>query len=918
MSDDRFQTIERIFHDALATPAGDRAAFVRDACGGDDGLRADVQALLDASATSADDAFLESPCESAVRPASTLETDARLGPGTRIGRFTLVRAIGTGGMGAVYEAEQTQPRRRVALKVIRTGLSTRAALKRFAQEAEILARLTHPGIAQVYEVGTHDDGTGPLPWFAMELIDGARDLRQYADEEKLDVNARLELFKAICDAVEYGHRAGIVHRDLKPENILVDRAGRPKIIDFGVARATDGDIAATTIETRAGQIVGTLQYMSPEQWRADPTAIDGRADVYALGAVLFELLSGALPHDLNAAAIHEAGRIVMDEPPRRPSTVDRSLAGDIETIILKSLEKERERRYGSAAALAADIDRYLRREPIEARPPSTWYQLRLFARRNRTLVTAVAVTFVILVAATILSAVFAVRAHDAEQDALDLASQEKAARRETSDLLTKSRDLTRWVIEDFAQQVANIPGGTRAEQQLTERVIDYLNGVTVTGAADPAFRREIGRGYLRLGEVLGNPYRDNVGQSVRALDAYRRGLEIFESIASSDARTLQDDWNRATAHRLIAHLQEAGGDVDAATASRRKALSITRGLADKADAKVRPLLADDVATLESEVAWRLREQGDLAAAKRLFLSVLASRRAAFAKDPDNEPLRRSVALAEAGTATLLGDLGELDQALEHADALLALVREAGERPDHIAGVNARRDLATAYGKVGDVLTLGRKLDRAKACYDEALRIREGLADRNPDSVLAQTDLARSLNRVADIIEAKRRHPEALPLRERSYRIVADALRAQPEHRLLRRQYWINANKLASAHFLLRNNDKAKQFATRGLDVARALVAEASGHVQDVQGIAEALNTLGSICTMQTEIPPGGKDPFTRAIEYYREAEAAWKRVEAAGTLSTDQARSRDGNRRMLQVVEEAVAKLKANRDDADK
>lgn len=914
MSDDRFQTVERIFHDALAIPDLDRAAFIREACGGDDALRADVEALLDASATSADDAFLESPCESAARPIPALDADARLGPGTRIGRFTLVRLIGTGGMGAVYEAEQTQPRRRVALKVIRTGLSTAAALKRFAQEAEILARLTHPGIAQVYEVGTHDDGTGPLPWFAMELIDGARDLRRYADEETLDVAARLELFKAICDAVEYGHRSGVVHRDLKPENILVDRAGRPKIIDFGVARATDGDIAATTIETRAGQIVGTLHYMSPEQWRADPTAIDARADVYALGAVLFELLSGALPHDLTAAAIHEAGRIVMDEPPRRPSTVDRSLAGDIETIILKSLEKERERRYGSAAALAADIDRYLRREPIEARPPSTWYQLRLFARRNRTLVTAVAVTFVILVAATILSTVFAVRAHEAEQDAIDLANQEKAARRETSDLLTKSRDLTRWVIEDFAQQVADIPGGTRAEQQLTERVLDYLNGVTVTGAADPAFRREIGRGYLRLGEVLGNPYRDNVGQSGRALDAYRRGLSIFEAIASSDARTVQDDWNRATAHRLIGHLEEASGDVEAAAASSRRALAITRALVDEADAKARPLIEDDIATLESELAWRLREAGDLDASKRLFLSVLASRRDALAGDPSNASLRRSVALAEAGTATILGDVGELDAALEHADALLALVRDAGERPDHVAGVQARRDLATAYNKTGDVYTLRGHLDRAKACYDEALRIREGLAQSNPDSVLAQTDLAVSLSRVADIVEAKRQHRDALPLRERCHRLIADALEAQPEHRLLRRRYWITANKLATAHFLLRDNANAERFATRGLEVARTLVDEKSGHVQDLQGIAEALNTLGSICTMQTDTPPGGKDPFERAIDRYREAEAVWTRIESIGELSTDQKRSREANRKTLKLVEDAVAQMKANRD----
>ena len=257
-----------------------------------------------------------------------------------IGQFSVRRLIGTGGMGAVYEAMQDNPRRKVAIKVMKRGITSASAQRRFHLEAQLLGRLHHPGIAQIYEAGTWDDGTGGVPFFAMEYIAGAKELTQYASDKSLDTTQKLELFASICDAVHHGHQKGIIHRDLKPGNVLVDRAGNPKVIDFGVARSTDSDLAVTTQQTDVGALIGTLQYMSPEQCEADPDIIDTRSDVYSLGVMLYELLSGKSPYDLGSMAIYDAAKVVREQPATRLSVVSPLLKGDLETIVSKAMAKD--------------------------------------------------------------------------------------------------------------------------------------------------------------------------------------------------------------------------------------------------------------------------------------------------------------------------------------------------------------------------------------------------------------------------------------------------------------------------------------------------------------------------------------------------------------------------------------------------
>jgi len=321
-------------------------------------------------------------------------------PGS-IGRYRILRVIGEGGMGIVYEAEQEQPRRTVALKIIRRGIANAELLWRFEMETEALGRLQHPGIAQIYEAGTVDTGFGPQPYFAMELIRG-RQPREFAELHNMDTRQRIELMIKICDAVHHAHQRGLIHRDLKPANILVDEDGQPKILDFGVVRVTDSDTRSTT-DIEIGQLIGTLPYMSPEQALADPLELDTRTDVYSLGIIFYELLAGHLPYTVSKK-IHEAIQTIRDDEPEKISDVNRSYRGDIETIVGTALEKDKTRRYQSAFGLAIDLRRYLKDEPIAARPPTKSYQLRKFTRRNKTLVAGVAAVFLALVAGVIVNA----------------------------------------------------------------------------------------------------------------------------------------------------------------------------------------------------------------------------------------------------------------------------------------------------------------------------------------------------------------------------------------------------------------------------------------------------------------------------------------------------------------------------------
>lgn len=435
-SPDQYRRSMEVFEDVCSLPANKRAARLAELCGEDEALREDVESLLRADGE--DHRLVEAAevGESLERIAGGIEFSSDFDQGNlrQIGGYHIVREVGRGGMGIIYEARQESPSRRVALKVLRPGLVNREMLKRFQHEAHVLGQLQHPGIAQIFEAGVADTPQGKQPFFVMELIEG-EPLDRAATTNQLDTRQRLELMVRVCGAVQHAHQKGIIHRDLKPSNVLVrtgkldtaarttrspatdssidDSIGQPKILDFGIARVTDSDMQTVTVQTEVGQLVGTLAYMSPEQVEGHSADLDTRCDVYALGVLLYELLVHRRPHELSGLSVAEAVRRIREVSPARLGALDKRLRGDIETIVAKALEQDRDRRYGSAAELAADIRRYLENQPIEARPASTFYQLGKFASRNKGLVGGVCAAILALAAGFAATAYSLKRANDA-------------------------------------------------------------------------------------------------------------------------------------------------------------------------------------------------------------------------------------------------------------------------------------------------------------------------------------------------------------------------------------------------------------------------------------------------------------------------------------------------------------------------
>ncbi len=404
MTPEQYRLLSETFDELAPLRAADRRSALDARFADQPALRAEIDALLaehdrvDAPvATARGLDAIDGPLASDVGTPA-LSKDREPMPVLK-GAYRLLRTLGEGGMGVVYEAEQSFPRRRVALKSIRNGLSTPSMLRRFRTEVELLARLHHPGIAQIYEAGFADEGSSDQAFFVMELVDGLP-LNAFARSRQITMRERLELVMKLCDAVQHAHQRGVIHRDLKPSNILVTGTGQPKILDFGIARAAD-DPGDGTIVTRVGQIIGTPSYMSPEQMFGEP--VDTRTDVYALGVITYELLTCELPFDFTKVSITEAARILREQAAAPMSRVDRALRGDLDIIVSTAMHIDRDRRYSSAAALAEDVQRFLDDRPIAARRDSAMYVMGKMARRHWALVSLAAVLLASIVAFAVYS-----------------------------------------------------------------------------------------------------------------------------------------------------------------------------------------------------------------------------------------------------------------------------------------------------------------------------------------------------------------------------------------------------------------------------------------------------------------------------------------------------------------------------------
>ena len=667
------------------------------------------------------------------------ESGAQEVPG--LSRYRLLRKIGEGGMGIVYEAEQRNPRRRVALKLLRAGALSPALLRRFEHETQVLGRLDHPGIARIHEADTFEGPGGTQPFFAMELLRG-RPFLEHVRDARLDVRAILVLVAEVCDAVEHAHQKGVIHRDLKPANLLVTEEGRPKVLDFGVARTTDADVRTATLQTDVGQLVGTLPYMSPEQLAGDPALVDTRSDVYALGVLLFESLAGRLPFGDGKTPVSQVARAIAERDPPRLGSIDRRLRGDVETIVAKALEKEKDRRYPSASALAEDLRRHLRHEPIAARPASAVYLLAKFARGHRALVASLAALFVALALGVVGVGLQAKRAQDAEGEAVARAEEAEEA--------------LEFLVEAYGVGAGATPLATTVQEAL-EDAVRRLGERGLSPRVESTVQLVIGNAYRRQGEpekaeghleralelrraaygerhpkvagamnVLG-ALRHDQGRPEDAETLYRRALAIYRDVEGDGAPQVP------TILLNLAQALEASGRLEEATRLCEESIALGRRAHGEAHEQV-------VQALAVRAAFHFRH-GEREAAEARYREALAGHRATFGPD------HPATAHCLWGLANLLFD----DRAISEAASLAreAVEIERRHRADH-------PEFPGNLHRLGQILAQGGDLAAASAAYEESHALRRTrLGPIHPDTIRVAMEHARLLGRLREWASARK-------------------------------------------------------------------------------------------------------------------------------------------------------------------
>ncbi len=734
-----------------------------------------AEEALDLLSTLEDSAFLSEVTGAGLSPTLDAAVQVWEGPGTKIGRYKLLQRIGEGGFGMVFMAEQTEPVvRRVAVKIIKAGMDTKAVIARFEAERQALAMMDHPHIARVFDAGATETGR---PYFVMELVRGDP-VTHYCDREELSIEERLALFRDVCGAVQHAHQKGVIHRDIKPTNVLVTVAdGRPipKIIDFGIAKATSARLTDKTYFTEHRQLIGTPQYMSPEQAEVAGVDIDTRSDIYSLGVLLYELLAGEPPFDarrLSAAPLAEIQRIIRDEEPPRPSlrlrtraassnivvlpsgeagrpstdlsAVDiarrrgtepkllaRSLHGDLDWIVMRCLEKDRSRRYETAAALAGDITRYLSREPVSATPPSMGYKLRKFAQRHRGAVLAGAAIAATLVVATMVSVFYAIRA----SNALETAETQKRLAEAQKKLAEKNAEETRQVAQFQQIQLSGIDPEAMGRRLLDDLLADAKAGMERAGLS----AEEIATRQAQLAELLADANPTNV--ALKSLDD-----NIFKrALAAADEQFGDQPVLKARLLHTLARTLVELGLFERAEAAEREVLAI----------RLRELGPDHQETMESHSEMTIVQ---------MYLG-----RYSEAEKHAREVLRISLLSADADESDTLAALNNIGMALfrqgrrQEAEPYF---RDLLERQRRIAGEDSPETL-TVMNNVGMLMFENGKLAEAEALGRESLeRSRRVSGEDSRQALLFESNLAVILEKQGRFQEAEGLYRDAM---ERSRR-----------------------------------------------------------------------------------------------------------------------------------------------------
>jgi serine/threonine protein kinase/type II secretory pathway pseudopilin PulG len=889
MTPERWQQIKEIFDQAIECETGQRDGFLTTACGGDADLRAEVENLLKGHAQAS--GFIERPV---VNHAVQLPEKPTLDPmvGLKVGHYQLLRELGHGGMGQVYLAVRADDeyKKRVAFKALKRGMDTRDIRRRFRRERQILAGLDHPNIAKLLDGGTTDDG---LPYFVMEYVEG-KPITEYCDSRKLPTVERLKLFRQVCAAVQFAHQNLVVHRDIKPSNILVTEDGAPKLLDFGIAKLLNPELSGQTIDPTATALrLMTPEYASPEQVRGE--TITTASDVYSLGVVLYELLTGHRPYRVKSRAPHEIIRIVCEEEPDKPSTavnrVDtqskadgttlditpesvsrtregeperlrRRLRGDLDNIVLMAMRKEPQRRYTTVNQLSEDIRRHLEGLPVVARQDTITYRVEKFIQRNRAAaIAAVAVLLALL--AGMVATTWQAR----------VASRERArAERRFNDV----RQLANTLIFELHDDIETLPGSTPAREKLVKRALQYLDVLAQEASDDLSLQLDLAEAYLKVGKVQYFPLTASLGDVTGALQSYRKALSIIEPLFAQDPNNAAIRRIYALAHKNAGDVLAVSGEAEKAVQHQRKALPIFEALsaADPANQEARIDLARAYISLGDALIATLERNESL----DKFYKALATYEVVVATNANNLAARRGLAAAHGRIGNEMEGVGNIAGALEHIRKALAISEEllALERKN----TTFARGVAVMSERVGNILANQLKdHNGALGNYRKAMSVYEDLARSDPKNAQAREDeagmhqtIGAMLAEMKDFTSALNEHRKAQSL----YESLAAASPASAEAQLnLVSVHSAVANTLAK----MGNNAQALESYSQAAAVLERFAA-AQPNTDVRHNLAWTLHALG---TFQAKLGKQieARSALARALSLFRE------RADRAGATDGD-------------------------------
>jgi len=762
--------LETIFWKAIDIPSPSKLAeYLDNACGQDTELRTRVEKLIAAHPHAR--CFLEEPSHLADISQSMHPQEK---PGDILGDYKIVKQIGEGGMGIVYMAEQLQPvKRKVALKIIKVGMDSQQILSRFEAERQTLALMDHPNIARVFDAGQIENGR---PYFVMELVDGIP-MTDFCDRNNLDTEKKLELFSELCHGLQHAHQKGIIHRDLKPSNVLVtfiDNEPVPKIIDFGVSKALDRDSTEQTLFTTFGQLVGTPLYMSPEQAALSGNDIDTRSDIYSMGVVLYELLTGSTPFDKNTlakAGYDEMRRMIREDEPAKPSSristleadnesvsIDRDtdmrhltkiLRHDLDWIVMKALEKERDRRYQTVADFAQDIDRFLDHQPVEARPPSTVYRLKKYCKRNKTFVTASVIVVIAILSGSGVSIWQAVIAHQrflSEKTARAEVEQE----RERAALALIQ---TRKTIDNYVKTVQNaeLLKDSRFRPLMKELLKDALKhyqSLINTFEMDNESLLELSDAFYQIGLINGR-----IGENETAMVAYHKSIDIREKLIAKEPDRLAYQTRLAASYHNVGSFYDQKGEFDEALNFFQKATESWSRLAALDPKNLQ--FQRNLAASHNNVGDTFFNQGKMQEAMERFMKSKSIIDEIVKLEPSTTSFREILVTTLNNIGRSYRNIGKTEKALEHyrkaaTNAEYLIEESSGER-DHY------QLLSTTLNEIGTLLSETGKLQDSINTLEKALEISEELVRKFPTEIFYENDLASLHNNLANVYAKVKRN-----------------------------------------------------------------------------------------------------------------------------------------------------------------